>query len=387
MAAKKIHPLPFHVYLLTVAAFAAVGLASAAYLAFSHYRVHTDVLYTSFCAISRAMNCDTVSASPYSLFLDVPVAVWGIFGYAFFLLLLLLAGSEDADKRRMWPLLMLTAAGFALLSLFLAHISRTYIRSYCLVCIGAWTVNFFLVYFTWITRRRFPGDGFLSGLKKDVLFLWRRKKKCGYLFTPLAAAVVLSLLFFPNYWRFELPPVSADTATGVTEEGHPWIGAEDPKLVITEYSDYRCFQCKKMHAYLRQIVSENPGTIRLVHKSFPMEHGFNPIIDAPFHQGSSKLAMAAAYAVHEGRFWEMNDHLYDIPRGIKSINVGELAEKTGVDWRRLAAAPDIKSLRYKVKRDIYDGIDLGITGTPAYVIDGEVYQGRIPVEMIRKAMK
>ena len=65
---KKNKPLPFVVYWLTVLMLTGAGLAAAIYLSVSHYRVYTDVDYKSFCAISRAINCDTVSQSPYSIF-------------------------------------------------------------------------------------------------------------------------------------------------------------------------------------------------------------------------------------------------------------------------------------------------------------------------------
>ena len=67
------------------------GLVDSVYLSISHYRVYTDIGYKSFCAISRTINCDTVSQSPFSIFLDVPVPVWGIIGYTFFLLLVAFA--------------------------------------------------------------------------------------------------------------------------------------------------------------------------------------------------------------------------------------------------------------------------------------------------------
>ncbi|MBU4035957.1 MAG: hypothetical protein KKA35_05965, partial [Proteobacteria bacterium] len=43
--------------------------------------MYTDIGYESFCAISKAINCDTVSQSPYSVFLGVPLAIWGVAGY------------------------------------------------------------------------------------------------------------------------------------------------------------------------------------------------------------------------------------------------------------------------------------------------------------------
>ncbi len=81
---KAINTLPFPVYLWTIILLAIVGLADSIYLAISHYRIYTDIGYRSFCAISKAINCDTVSQSAYSIFWGVPVPVWGIIGYTFF---------------------------------------------------------------------------------------------------------------------------------------------------------------------------------------------------------------------------------------------------------------------------------------------------------------
>lgn len=388
MKVKNVKPLPFPVYFWAVGAVAAGGLANSVYLAFSHYRVHTDIMYTSFCAVSQAINCDTVSQSPYSILLGVPVPVWGIFGYLVFLGLVFFAGTRQAGKTRVWPVLFFIALGFCGYSVYLAYISKYYIRAYCIMCITGYGINLALLYFVWIVRRRFPEKGIFRGVYKDIAFLWALRKKVFWVFSPLLLVVVWALLFFPNYWGFELPPVSAEISTGVTEDGSAWIGAQDPELVITEYTDYMCFHCKKMHAYLRQIVEKNPDKIRLVHKHFPMDHGFgNPIVDSPYHEGAGKLAIAAAYAQYEGRFWEMNDRLYDIPRGVKSIDIKKLAEETGVNLQRLSVAPQIKKLRYKVKRDMTEAIELGIRGTPAYVIDGEVFQGQIPVEAIKKILE
>jgi uncharacterized membrane protein len=61
-----------------------------------------DMGYQSFCAISQALNCDTVSQSPYSILFNVPVPVWGVFGYAFFLILLMFAWPQSALHKRVW---------------------------------------------------------------------------------------------------------------------------------------------------------------------------------------------------------------------------------------------------------------------------------------------
>jgi protein-disulfide isomerase len=56
----------------------------------------------------------------------------------------------------------------------------------------------------------------------------------------------------------------------------------------------------------------------------------------------------------------------------------------GVPSGELAAALKSKSIRLRLKHDIAVGIDLGVTGTPGFMIDGKVYTGTIPKEVLKK---
>ena len=141
-SSKDIISLPFPVYFWTVTFLAASGLANSIYLSTSHYRVYTDIAYSSFCAISKAINCDTVSQSSYSIFLGVPVPVWGIIGYTFFLLFLPLAWKKEANKKRIWPILFFISSIFSIYSVILAVISAYYIHSYCIMCILSFGLSF-----------------------------------------------------------------------------------------------------------------------------------------------------------------------------------------------------------------------------------------------------
>ena len=174
---------------------------------------------------------------------------------------------------------------------------------------------------------------------------------------------------------------------GITQEGHPWIGAEHPKLVITEYTDYQCFQCKKMHYFIRQLIARYPEKIRLVHRHFPMDQEFNPIVKAPFHVGSGIMALLAISAVDDDRFWQMSDALFDIAGNHQNINIKELAQKVGIDFRHLTRGLNNRINRNRLQQDIISGLKLNINGTPAFIIDGKVYLAKIPPEIIEDALK
>ena len=174
---KDIRPLPFGVYFWSVVIMTLVGFIVSIYLSVSHYRVYTHIGYKSFCAISRAINCDTVSQSTYSIFLSLPVPVWGCIGYGFVLLCLLFAGSKGAVKKRMWSLIFWISLVFACASVVLAVISTYLISSYCIMCIVLHTVNLILLFYAWIIRRRFSGAGLIKDTKEDILFLLKYKTR------------------------------------------------------------------------------------------------------------------------------------------------------------------------------------------------------------------
>jgi uncharacterized membrane protein/protein-disulfide isomerase len=388
MAAKKPNkPFPFGVYFTIVTLICMVGLIDASYLSISHFRVYTDLDYRSFCAISKAINCDTVSQSPYSIFFNVPVPIWGVIGYLVVSLLLVMAWwRRNAAHKLFWPSIFIIALAYSINSVVLATISLAVIHSHCIMCILSHAVNFSLVFYAWLIHKRFENSTILTGLMRDIQW-YRQHWKAGIAgFACLLATAVAMTMLFPAYWEMQLDPLDVKLKNGVTEEGYPWIGAEKPAFVINEFSDYQCFQCKKMHIFLRQLVARHRDKIRLVHRHFPMDHEYNPLVSEPFHTGSGKMAIIALYAQEKNQFWMINDLLYGLAAQKKDFNTKAVAEQMDITSGELVAALGDKYLRLRLKHDIAVGIHTGIRGTPGYAIDGQVYTGTIPKELLRKMM-
>lgn len=382
-AQNHIKPLPFPVYFWTTTAIALAGLATSVYLAISHYRVYTDMGYKSFCAVSKAINCDTVSQSLFSIFLNVPVPVWGIVGYLFFILMLFFAWRAGESSTRLWPILLVIALFFSVYSVILAYISTFIIGSYCIMCIVSYAVNFLLLYFTWLIHRRFSRVSIVAELGNNLGLLKKYKIISIASFCAMVVMIAVLITCFPSYWAFVPASLDKDVPTGITAEGHPWFGAVDPQITITEFTDYRCFQCKKMHFYLRQLISTYPGKIRLVHRNFPMDHAYNPLVKEPLHVGAGKMALFSLFAAEKNNFWEFSDMLFNVDTSDGNFNLRGMAKTAGFDVNELARAVNDKQLVRKLRIDIRDGLKLGINGTPGYVIDGEVYVGNVPAEVFK----
>ena len=381
---KKTEPWPFGIYFSVVVFLCLVGLVDAIYLSISHYRNYTDIGYESFCAISQAINCDTVSQSPYSIVGGVPIPVWGVLGYLVVAVLLASAwrcGSQD--RKYLWPSLFFLSLLYSLNSIVLAVVSSVYIKSQCIMCILSHTVNFGLLFYAWLIHRRFESGKMFIGLKADLRFYKRHWKRWSIKSAGMAAVVLGLLSFFPPYWNMEGQAFTQQLPTGITQDGYPWIGAQNPTLTITEFADYQCFQCRKMHFFLRQYTAQHADKIRLIHRHFPMDHQFNPLVKEPFHTGSGKLALLAIYAAEKGKFWLINDMIFNLDFSSGAINIKNMAETAGFDLMDFAAAVNNPSLIAKLYHDIGDGLKLGISGTPTFVIDGEIHMGQIPESILR----
>jgi protein-disulfide isomerase len=200
----------------------------------------------------------------------------------------------------------------------------------------------------------------------------------------LSGICLLAWTYLPRYWEMQPPTGIENLKQGETADGYPWIGAENPEITISEFSDYMCFQCKKMHFYLRQLVAQQPQRIRLVHRHFPMDRAYNPLVTDDYHAGAGKMAILALYAQEKGQFWKVNDRLFEIASQKADFNTRTLAIFMDVDKAEVVAALDHKYFRLRLKHDIAVGIDMGINGTPGFIIDDQVYVGNIPQEVLQQ---
>jgi uncharacterized membrane protein/protein-disulfide isomerase len=385
--ARRPPPLPYHYYVLPVLFLLILGLADTGYLAWAHYKNYTDLTFSSFCALSPSVNCDTVSQSLWSILLGLPLAYWGFFAYGLFLLLFLATWGQTSGSKQLWSFLCLLGLLYAVAAVSFGYISATKIKAHCILCLASHTISFTLLFSSWIILRRFLVGSFSTALKDGLRYIFHSQPlKIGLL--SIFLGILCTKIFLPPYWQYTLPPLAHTIPNGLTEEGHPWIGAENPAITIHEYADYQCFQCGKMHQFLRQLIAEHPGKIKLVHHHYPMDHEFNAIIvPEPFHIGAGKMAMIGIYAASKNKFWEMNDALYALGRQKEPFNTKTLAETTGFSSGELAAATRHPKIREALLYDIRQGMKLEIVGTPTFVVDGNVYPGVLPANILKQIMQ
>jgi protein-disulfide isomerase len=106
-------------------------------------------------------------------------------------------------------------------------------------------------------------------------------------------------------------------------------------------------------------------------------------------QESLNAAVAARAAQEQGKFWEYHELLYRNQSGGFSVEkLLGLADEAGLDVERFEedlSSPD----RYTkvVAEDFREGQERGISGTPTFVINGQVIAGLQPVEVYEDAIE
>ncbi|HCF60919.1 MAG TPA: hypothetical protein DFS52_23330 [Myxococcales bacterium] len=359
--------------------FGLAGLGVAIELTVLHVRVHLDPAFRSFCAINETVNCDTVAQSPYSVFLGVPVSVWGILGY------LAMSGVAIAAfllKRRGRDVLagmMLALTGFSVgMSLVLGGISTFKLKCFCLLCMFTYGINLVLLVLSLLEARRWGVAASLQAAVDFVAGEWKRVLPVGIFGS---VAVVALLAFYPAYWA---TPAHADVdlSTGVDALGDPWIGAKEPKLTIIEYSDYQCPHCRRGHEEMRALLAKHPDDVRLVHRNYPLDEACNPKIKSAFHPYACEYAKLSVCAGEQGKFWEANDYLFENGKQESPITPAALVKAIKADPGKLEACMKSSAAQSRVDANIQEGIRRGIQGTPSFQVGDKVYPGRLPPEVI-----
>ena len=387
---------------IVVVALTAIGLSLSSYLVLEHYEAcHNPG--QAICDINEVISCSKVSLSDYAVFAGMPVAVWGVLGY------LVMAGVGfwgwfGRGPRAAAAILMALTGFSALTSLALGIISKTLIGAVCLFCLGTYVVNALLLI---PSIALFVSAGPVAS-SRAVIELLREHARRTVSFA-LVGALLLGLLMwkYPKYWleasahaapevpQVELPPApsgsahadgNSDFTSGVTKDGHHWIGASNPEVVIEEFSDYQCPFCRIAHARIRELIQKYPGRIRLVHRHFPLDQRCNPIITQPFHENACYYSALVTCAGEQKQFWRANDYVFDHAHDPEPIDKDAMAKELGLDGKKLYECLD-KRAWDQMRPDLEEGIKLELHGTPSFVINGEKQSGADPITLLEPFLK
>ena len=150
----------------------------------------------------------------------------------------------------------------------------------------------------------------------------------------------------------------------------------DPKAPVTivEFSDFECPFCSRAEASVKQVMEVYKGKVRLYFRDFPL----------PFHSKAQKAAESALCAGEQNKYWEMNETLFANQQALDVPQLKEHAKKLSLDGKKFAECLDSGRMASKVAESKKAGEAVGVTGTPAFFINGRMISGAQPFEKFKE---
>ncbi len=156
----------------------------------------------------------------------------------------------------------------------------------------------------------------------------------------------------------------------------PALGPPEAPVTIVEFTDYQCPYCHRAQTTIEKVLSRYAGKVQFVHRDFPLEG----------HSQAFPAARAARCAGEQGRFWDYHRNLMTLPGDLSETDLA--ARAASLKLNPGAFSTCLASDRYdaSIRESVDAGLKAGVTGTPAYFINGRVITGTRPFEQFREVI-
>ncbi|SET93284.1 DsbA family protein [Hymenobacter actinosclerus] len=143
-------------------------------------------------------------------------------------------------------------------------------------------------------------------------------------------------------------------------------GPRSAPLELVEYGDYQCSYCGEAYPEVKAARQALGDKLRFVFRNFPLTEA---------HPHAQQAALAAEAAARQGKFWEMHDALYEHQDQLDSAGLQQHAQQLELDMDQFQSDLKSSAVTEKVEADFESGVRSGVNGTPAFFVNGELYQG------------
>jgi len=150
----------------------------------------------------------------------------------------------------------------------------------------------------------------------------------------------------------------------------PMRGPDDAPVRIVEFSDFQCPFCRRVQPTLARVQDEYGDRIQWSFKDLPL---------ISVHPDAHKAAQAARCAGDQGKFWEYRTAMFDADQVSDELHE-QTAAALELDADQFAECLESEKHAEAVDEDLAEAQSLGLTGTPAFLINGVVLSGAQPVE-------
>jgi protein-disulfide isomerase len=143
------------------------------------------------------------------------------------------------------------------------------------------------------------------------------------------------------------------------------IGSPDAPITIVEFFDYNCGYCKRAFPDIMKLTQKNPD-VRVVFKEFP--------ILGPASEQAARVALASK---GDGKYFAIHQGLLNARGSVSGAALSSLIEKHGLNADEIVTRGKNKDIDAHIKDVRNLAQSLGVSGTPAFIIDNQLFSGAL----------
>ena len=173
--------------------------------------------------------------------------------------------------------------------------------------------------------------------------------------------------------------------TDLDIDNEPAIGDRNAPVTMVEYSDFECPFCARYFSDAYGQIKEryiDTGMVQLYFKDFPLDN-IHPL---------ARPAAIVANCVYERQgdsaFFDIHDRMFALQGQLGSVAaLDQFAMDIGVSASELDACRNDSAYHDEITADFNEGQSIGISGTPSFVINGQLIVGALPFAEFERAIE
>jgi protein-disulfide isomerase len=139
--------------------------------------------------------------------------------------------------------------------------------------------------------------------------------------------------------------------------------------MLVEFSDYECPFSKRARETVWEVMDTYKDRVRYVFRDFPLS----------FHRNARKAHEAAHCAGDQGKYFEYSRLLFEDQGRLSMADLVMRAKAIGLNVKKFDRCLEKGEYSDLVKESIASGTSAGVSGTPAFFVNGIFLSGAQPL--------
>jgi protein-disulfide isomerase len=200
---------------------------------------------------------------------------------------------------------------------------------------------------------------------KEETFKMRKQNIVLISIGVLILLFVLGVYIYKSQQAKKYGFMARENASTFVREHSQTLGSDDAKVYLVEFSDPACETCSAFHPFVKKLMADNPGKIKLV------------VRYAPFHDGADYFVKILEAARKQGKYWETLEVMYKTQSYWASHQnpqpqlIWKFLPHAGLDLEKIRNNMNDPEIVKLIKQDLADAKTLNVRKTPGFFVNGK----------------